>query len=252
MNRQTILLLLVCFAFGCTPPADSSLDLKSGQKLALPKSSATQASVADLLPVGKTGTMLLEYQLPLEINDLAEKMAASISSHANWIQGYIKSQSHVPQGVALPYHENFGITEQEYDLLNKTLEQIALTPSVPCTLNVENENDGLFQISVHGEDFLMSGLTINAKKMSASFGDITAYDPVESESPSDAPYRVDGIRWKTELSNPTPERIQTLFVRIGKNLSNGNGILMYRVLHVENGRVLAQGELNIEWPADSN
>ncbi len=93
----------------------------------------------------------------------------------------------------------------------------------------------------------MSGLVIDANEMSVTFDGITATSWTKSESPANAPFRVDGIRWKTELETPNAENIETLFVRVGSNLKNGKGILMFRVLHVLDGEVLSQGEINLEW-----
>lgn len=250
MNCRTLALIFSFFVFGCSPSGDSTPERRTSEKFARPKSSSK--TVSDLLPLGETQAMLLEYQLPQQITLLAEQMEASISTHSDWIQQYVKDHSHLARGEVLPYHENFGITAEEYHWLNEALDRTTLTPSVPCVMSVELEKDGLFMISVQGEDFYMNGLMIDTNTMSASFGAVTATDSVESESPIGAKFRVDGIRWKTELPNPTPEHVETLFVRIGSNLNNGNRILMYRVLHVENGEILAQGELNIEWPPDQH
>ena len=201
----------------------------------------------DLVPVGDTPARVLELQPPREIVELTEKMNESIAAHPDWIETYVANHDNLPAGTSLPYHENFGITPEQYQLFGDTLANLPLTPSSDCILRVTKAENGKLLISGSGAAERLTGLIIDTELMSVSFGGIECTSWRKTESPTGAIFPVNGITWKKELPNSSFDNIETLFVKIGTHTKTGNGILMFRVFNVKDREILDQEELNLEW-----
>lgn len=78
------------------------------------------------LPTGEIEVTILEFVTDPRAAELSERIQASLAGKQEWLQQWVREQSKT--GEALPWHENFGITEAEYEEMLSLAEAMRLQP----------------------------------------------------------------------------------------------------------------------------
>ncbi|NNF17871.1 MAG: hypothetical protein HKN70_14095 [Gammaproteobacteria bacterium] len=79
-----------------------------------------------------------------EVRALAERVRSNMSKNSEWLQTYVRE---LHPGQEAPYHQNFGVSEAEYQLLVKGIRGLNLVPVGSATLTFEYRDDDTLQIS---------------------------------------------------------------------------------------------------------
>lgn len=79
--------------------------------------------VGDMLPSKKVRAVVLQARANPEIAAITKKLQAAVAANADWWNAYVKANA---EKKPLPYHEKFGITEEEYKSLLSSAEQFRL------------------------------------------------------------------------------------------------------------------------------
>lgn len=67
---------------------------------------------------------------------ISQKFLESLGNNKEWFDSYLKKVNPEP-GETLPYHKEFGITEQEYDLMLSSANTLVLVPFDTVSVSVE-------------------------------------------------------------------------------------------------------------------
>lgn len=79
-----------------------------------------------------------------EVRVLAERVRSNMSKHSEWLQSYVRE---LQPGQEAPYHQNFGVSEEEYQALLKGVRGLNLVPVGSATLTFEYREDDTVRIS---------------------------------------------------------------------------------------------------------
>ena len=68
---------------------------------------------------------------------LSYKMMMGVQSNQEWYIEYVKT---IPDGATMPYHENLGLTEEEYEELLGLYDKVSISSTAEGTLDIVHEN----------------------------------------------------------------------------------------------------------------
>ena len=158
---QTQLAAAVLVAFNVTAIADSP----------------NKISLESMLPAGDVTIEFLDVTMSERGNQLAAKFQSGTDSE--WLQKYIARVSN--PGEPLPYHQNFGLTEAEYEEFLKASSQMKIAPigiewkcrfesqnGIVTIIPLENRSATLRSIKIHLESThaMASGVKIGRAQYS--------------------------------------------------------------------------------------
>ena len=191
--------------------------------------------------------LVAEIKFPPEIEALAQRFQSALAENKIWAEQYIAQNT--KKGEALPYHENFGITREEYQkvlAMGTSKKEVSVTDSIVMRISrdsgfikfsADHEMAApfvLLEIIPAGRQLLFNGDTIPFKKT------ITA--------PDSNPFgKWEGFIWRKENSNQ--EQIistaqltgKVVEINIGKILSTGK--ILFRLKY----REVIKGEMHANY-----
>ena len=155
-----------------------------------------------LLPEGNSKVDIMGIKYPEGYEQLIMKFKDAIAKNQEWFITYQK-ENYVP-GVGLPYHENFGISKDEFEIMKKYNGQVKLSKIAESEFLAEKTNETI-SLSAHPDISAFNDIKIkldsnvlymnNIKIPYAGISDIKDTNNVIG--------KWKGHRWKLEeISNP--------------------------------------------------
>lgn len=216
--------------------------------------SAPSASLQQLLPEGRVQAERLQIRPPLPIAAIGFVMQRSMKQHSQWYRSYL--QEHGSIG-ALPYHENFGVSEEEYDRYIASMEagESALRADAKVSFEVSHFGE---KTKLKAAELLatMNNLEFDwtADTVRTPWGDLIGSQvyQLDREQAALAPFV--GRRW--EFSSGDIESALTtesgnaklLKVYLGTRHDNREVLLYFRAASVQQGITYVNDEVILQWP----
>lgn len=146
-----------------------------------PASAKTPAEAAELpkLPTGSVEVTILELAAPSRYVELATRFQTALDDQQEWLRGYLRD--HRQPGQPLPWHPNFGLTEQEYTELRSLGQQVRLRPVGRTTVEIADEAQIVTFDAPESLSFLNHiTLDLAQRKVTTPFGDCADFEPARS------------------------------------------------------------------------
>ena len=194
------------------------------------------------------------------VEELSSRMMASIQSNQEW---YLEFAKTIPEGGKMPYHENLGLTREEYDELSDIYENIQPASSGEEDFKI-TEKRKMIEFEAEGQlmglNMLFYDVKRNAFFLDAGGGrfspPLTFSETVNVQTKKDGPYSEwHGFEWKFEQGVPTNQEVEQLTNLDGVNLSqyivtvgrtvNNEILLNLKITVIQNGEALAKNELPV-------
>ena len=112
----------------------------------------------ELLPQDKVTAHLMSPHYPEPFQELWGRFTAAMQQNAEWWQEYIYQNENV---TPLPYHENMGLTEDEYATLVTLMEAESLVPSQSVSFNVTEPESNRIVLTSAQIPQLANGITFS-------------------------------------------------------------------------------------------
>jgi hypothetical protein len=216
--------------------------------------SAPGASLQQLLPAGKIDAERLQLRAPLPIAAIGFVMQQAIKENNDWMAQYAREND---GPGALPYHENFGVSEEEYDRYIASMEagEAALRSDAEVSFEVVNFGASSklkaseLLATVNNLEFDWAHDTVHTP-----WGDLVGSEEMKLDSEKAALSPFVGRRW--EMLSGDPEAVLTsesgsakmLKVYLGTRNDNQDVLLYFRAMSVQQGIVYVNDEVILQWP----
>jgi hypothetical protein len=194
MKKQYLLIILLAFFFiSC----DRGKELSPCEEI----SREYKKDLMNLIPEGVHKVNIQTIKQTKELVQLQKTYKESIQSNYEWFLEYMNSNVILGQGLS--YHENFGLTETEYQRMGDLLKNLRYEDVVSETINVSYDSN---MIKMTGSGLLkMYGvITINLDTNQAKIG-VHFLDKLEqinvTESDNALGSSWSGYTWKQEPEN---------------------------------------------------
>jgi len=198
------------------------------------------------LPSGPVEVTVLELAAPHRYIQLTQRFQAALDEQAEWLQGYL--QEHSTPGEPLPWHENFGLTEEEYTELQKLSDEIRLRPVGKSTLEIVREDPW---ISFKAPDTLGAlnqvTLDLGQRKVTTPFGDCANFVAVSSDMDTRAAEPWTGMTCQRTQGDPQVSA-QIVAFSLGRYAEDDALFLSYEGKRIQNGVFTDRADIFLSIP----
>jgi hypothetical protein len=265
---KKLLLLLVCFTgimAGCSSSntkteepkaepaaADSTDDAEKETSAANQAETKEDTSVYpayDYLAEGKAEADIMaigvEPGKAMELNKISAKMRAKMMENQEWFASY--SSENMKDGEALPYHENFGITEEEYNKILTVQDHMRLIKQGNSPVEVSRSGDKLIVKADSTENFQEVVFDLKKNTVQTPFGELPYSDEIQASENQTVTGPWNGHVWRIEEGNVESledissmdenSAIKTVSLYTGKMEETGESLIYIRYKELKDGQV---------------
>jgi len=240
---------------GEVQPQDRSARNQPKRALATMPSTQPATGVAEymsFLKEGKLSVHVWDYApTPREIL-LATKMKAAIAKKPEWLLDYVKKTA-VP-GKPLPYHENFGLTPQEYEEFSNFARVRRLRITSEAILKIKRIGDGRFELSGTKATRELEGLVIDlaSREIETPLGtcDDLEWEPQIPDRTFGDQGPWEGWTWNCDATNPDTAVGSAVRLIVGKLVKRNEWCLFYRASNRAEGEhaTVRTVDISFSWP----
>ena len=216
--------------------------------------SAPSISLQQLLPEGRVNAARMQIRPPLPIAAIGFVMQQALVKQKQWLLDY--EQEHDALGP-LPYHENFGVSEEEYDRYIASMEagESALRADAEASFEVAHfgeksklkTGEALATVSALEFDWA-------ADSVRTPWGDLVGSEVLQFDGDATPLAPFVGRRWelrtgdiKAALSTESGNA-KLVRVYLGTRNDNRDVLLYVRAASVHQGIVYVDDEVILQWP----
>lgn len=194
---------------------------------------------------------ILEMRMPDDAMELMARFARAVGQDPEWTREYIAAHSDLKPGEPLPWHKNFGLTENEYARLVAAKKETKLVPTARCKLIVKSKEDGRMLLSGTGRAAVLNGLTIDGRTMTIRYKDLSSKDCAVVRPKKTALVAIHGLDWNTENFD-SPSDVSALSLTVGRHTKSQKGFLEFRATKASGGVPSVLHHLYLEWQPKSS
>ena len=185
-----------------------------------------------------------DIELPQEYIIIAQKYQRSISANKEWFEKYINEHK---EGEGLLYHENLGITKEEYEKM-KTMDtaqkQLKIISEQPVAVN---KDDGLLTFAGISDFKLLDIIQVDFNNKTMIFAGEHLHYAHSFTTTETSPFGIwTGYVWRKEQINDASAFSQLtgriIAVTFGKSVASNSLILRIMYKEVKNGI----GKVNVD------
>lgn len=185
---------------------------------------------------------------PKEINKYITKVQAAAKENQEWHKEFAKNAK---PGVPLPWHENLGLTKEEYADYLKLWDQRQFKAVQQVVIRLEEPKPGEWMIRVSGVGMQVSLLRYNATAdlFNSPNGELKRIEDIDAEARSILG-AWKGHEWRYENNTEFISTKENL--AIGKFKDGKHCLLIYRLQESTSGHRLADKSLVIRFTPPAN
>ncbi len=227
---KTISVLALCFA-ALSPLAYSQKAKEAPKKLsALPAGETIRGEVVIVKP-------------PQEIQVYLAKVEAAAKSQPEWFREFSKT---LEPGLPLPFHENLGLTQEEFEEYNKLWDARDFQKVEDVIIHLDEAKEGEWSIRVSGAGTPISLMRFKDDSFRSPNGELVAIEDIDAKERSILGGWT-GHEWKYEEDTVLGQVKENL--AIGKMKTKHYGLLIYRLQEVtSSGRPIIDRSVVIRFP----
>lgn len=122
------------------------------------QSDALMPDLRELLPQDRTTAYQMNVHYPEPFQELWGRFTAAMQQNPEWWQEYIYQNGNVSP---LPYHQNMGLTEDEYATLVTLMKSESLVPAQHLSLNITEPEPNTIRLAIDQIPQLANGITFS-------------------------------------------------------------------------------------------
>jgi hypothetical protein len=228
-------------------PSEEPLPVNRPTRPKIPSDApGSEAAEIPELPTGAVEVTILELAAPPRYVELARRFQAALDAHPDWLQGYLRD--HQQSGQPLPWHANFGLTEQEYAELRSLAGEIRLRPAGRATIEITREAQ---LVTFDAPEALGSlndiSLDLAQRKVTTPFGDCADFEPARAGGPSASTEPWNGVTCQRTQGDPQTQGRIVAF-SLGRYEEDNALFLSYEGKKVENGAFVDRADVYLSVP----
>lgn len=246
-----ILMLFSLLAAGCVDVSKAPVDTgkaaaeKNG-KVQKESDQPNKFPILEYLPEGLSTAEIMEVGMDpkyaYKTMEISNKLQANLQDKKEWFLQYVAEKG---EGQALPYHPNFGITEEEYELIANSDDYMRLIKKGESSVLTKHEGNQLILEADQSEVLKKLTFDLNSNSMQTVFGTLTYKGKVGASDNQKITGKWSGESWElTEGEIKDLEDIKTMdentFMKIvklnvGRLEETGDTLLHLDYREIKNG-----------------
>lgn len=200
------------------------------------KGASDTIPLEEMLPIGTINVELMAMGLQNaedsdRLTQLMDKLQIGIAANPDWLTEYVKEY----EGKELPYHPNFGLSQEEYDEYLGLSDHIKLYQSGDGVISIEKTGDEQYEISQMEGLRLIDNIKIDLSEntVSTNYGTCKYNGEIKASDQQIATGRWNGYSWILENMADT-SNYQSVQFNLGQ-MEDSKKIIMYYQVRLANG-----------------
>jgi hypothetical protein len=204
----------------------------------------------ELLPIGSVELSVLGVAADPEMEEIAARVQAGFAENPEWAAQYLQEIATLAPGEIAPYHENLGISEEEYELLLSAADNPQVTSIGSLELQISQVDRGLRIVAPHVEALGEIIVDLPAVGVQTADGYLNDCREVLPDQENAAIGRWSGVSCRLEQVNPLLGDARDVRFSVGR-IQQSNGLYIgYRSQIMENGVLIQNVQLNLRKDED--
>lgn len=179
---------------------------KKDEEILSPTNQSTKDFITPLLVKSETPadimTIQVQEDMKQKLEEINKKMKASLQKNYTWYMEYIKAAQ---PGERLAYHENMGITQEEYELFLSSDQYMKLVKGQEGKIHFKKINNNVYEIQASSPIKLLNKVQIDfaSNTLKTEFGTLNYDGKVEASDAQKITGRWNGEQWKLSTGSFT-------------------------------------------------
>lgn len=192
-----------------------------------PKAKKEFPKIADMLPKKRARAVVLQARSNPEIAAITKKLQASVAVHAEWFKAYVRANV---GKTPLPYHEKFGVTEEEYKTLTTSGDQFRLVKVGEINLDTKWSGNTVELILVNAHEEVQP-LVFDLVNGTLKTPMATIPKAVQRDSGKQGGLLGHHMAysWQTTLGDPNSGTFSRIVFTLGRLSKTGSTFIQYQV-----------------------
>lgn len=142
------------------------------------------------------------------VEAISKKMGVGIAKNREWFEAYLKKLNLKP-GELLPYHENLGITREEYDFFIGNIKKLILVKFADAVVDVRSDQGGV-KLRITGVNLPVSEyeFSMDGAQLKCAYGIAKDMSDFDQTDPDSTMGRWKGRSWKIQEGEADPTSLQ--------------------------------------------
>ncbi|WP_254610093.1 MULTISPECIES: hypothetical protein [unclassified Bacillus (in: firmicutes)] len=181
-------------------------NLKKTEEVLSPTNQSTKDFITPLLVEAETTadimTIQIQEDMKQKLEEINKKMQASLQKNYTWYMEYIKAAQ---PGEKLAYHENMGITQEEYKLFLSSDQYMKLVKGQEGKIHFKKISDNVYEIQTNSPIKLLNKVQIDfaSNTLKTEFGTLNYDDKIPADDGQKITGRWNGEQWKLSIGSFT-------------------------------------------------
>ena len=202
-------------------------------------------------PVGDHAAELMVISGPKEAEEIMKRMKKALAADPAWLKSYFEEKKPKP-GESLPYHEKFGISKKEYDLVVQSIGKLTLNKVADVIVRVKKTENKVF-VSIEGADLLVNAFEfgVDGKSMTCAKGSTMERAEINQTNAAAPTGKWSGTKWVLEQGILDPSsKDDCLSLSIGVGVDDkGRNMIYLRIVGRQQGQIMDIAAL-ARWPKE--
>lgn len=197
--------------------------------------------ISSLLPHRDVTADVVQMRSSEKVAAITKRLRKAVSSKADWWKAYVKANANIKP---LPYHENFGISEDEYKLLLNSASLMRLVKVADAKITVKKA-EGTIELSIVSANKLTHPLVFDLKKGSLKTPMATIAQATQRDSGKQGGLLGHHLAhtWTETKGDPDSGTYQMIRFTLGRISKTGNTFIQYSAAKMKDGKPEVKMEL---------
>lgn len=205
---------------------------------------------------GENQVMRMDIGLPADIQVLADRVKEAVTAQPEWAAMHAQINQDTAPGEALPWHENYGITEEEYARVSAAISEgaITLTERGPTRFKAVTEA-GITRFETDDDLATLGTVTIDwaTDTLKTPWGEVRGSQP-HSLTGGEVIAPFEGRVWQMReggagaMRAGSKHKAVEIRALIGEREDGKLGYLHLKAISANNGVIYVNDEIILQWP----
>ena len=209
----------------------------------VPSAESPGLKPSSFVPADSVVADVMIIEVPPRALELFQQFQEAIGKDPEWLMAYVAEMA---DQKPLPYHPNFGLSEQEYREYLSLAGKMTLIKAGEVVLRITVDENGILHINTNGLVPDLDGIAIDLAndRITTRFGTAHERSEIIASEGQELTGPWNGVQWKLDEGDPNTLQsdmknadVCSIRFALGRLQDSGRGLLYYKATRISPGPV---------------